>query len=92
MEGKFFEFMYNYCPFFHGKISKEEAKKILQGKPDGSFLIRQKESTENSNTQFESAVKLRIANRTHTSAERYSIHTKNELAKPHINYESRTIV
>ena len=59
MEGKFFEFMYN-CPFFHGKISKEEAKKILQGKPDGSFLIREKESTENSNTQFEIAVKLRI--------------------------------
>ena len=28
----------------------------------------------------------------HTSAEWYSIHKKNELAKPHINYESRTIV
>ena len=63
MEGKIFEFMYN-CPFFHGKISKQAAKKILQGKPDGSFLIRQKESTENSNTQFESAVKLRIASGT----------------------------
>ena len=60
MEGKFFEFMYN-CPFFHGKISKQEAKKILQGKPDGSFLIRQKESTENSDTQFEIDVELRIA-------------------------------
>ena len=30
--------------------------------------------------------------KTHTSAEWYSIHKKNELAKPHINYESRTIV
>ena len=26
------------------------------------------------------------------SEARYSIHKKNELAKPHINYESRTIV
>ena len=60
MEGKIFEFMYN-CPFFHGKISKQAAKKILQGKPDGSFLIRQKESTENSDTQFEIDVELRIA-------------------------------
>ena len=57
---KIFEFMYN-CPFFHGKISKEEAKKILQGKPDESFLIREKESTGNRDTQFEIAVKLRIA-------------------------------
>ena len=28
----------------------------------------------------------------HTSAERYGIHKKNELAKPRINYESRTIM
>ena len=29
---------------------------------------------------------------THTSAERCGIQKKNELAKPHINYESRTIM
>ena len=28
----------------------------------------------------------------HTSAKRFSRHQKNELAKPHINYESRTIM
>ena len=61
MSGNFFKFLYNDCPFFHGKISKENCKKILQGKPDGSFLIREKESTENNDsTQFEIAVKLRI--------------------------------
>ena len=53
----FFEFMYN-CPFFHGKISKTQAQNILQGKPELSFIIREKESAENSNTQFEIAVKL----------------------------------
>ena len=30
--------------------------------------------------------------RIHTRAEWYGIHKKNELAKPHINYESRTIM
>ena len=28
----------------------------------------------------------------HTSAEQYGIHKKNELAKPHINYESMAML
>ena len=45
---------------FQKQISK--AKEILEGKHNGSFLLRERDITENSNFRFEVAVILRIAN------------------------------
>ena len=61
--GEFLDFLYNDCPFFGGQITRTQAKEILEGKPNGSCLLREKDSTrESNNFQFEVAVKLRIAN------------------------------
>ena len=58
--GQFVEFLYYDCPYFWGQITREQAKEILEGKPNGSFLLREKDLTrENSNFQFEVVVKLR---------------------------------
>ena len=60
--GQLLNFLYHDCPFFWGKITQTKAKEILEGKPNGSFLLRERDITENSNFRFEVAVILRIAN------------------------------
>ena len=58
--GEFLDFLYNDCPYFWGQITREEAKEILEGKPNGSFLLREKDLTrEYNNFQFEVVVKIR---------------------------------
>ena len=58
--GEFLNFLYNDCSYFWGQITREEAKEILEGKPNGSFLLREKDLTrEYNNFQFEVAVKIR---------------------------------
>ena len=39
----FQDYFFNFCPFYWGEISKEEAEKILSDKPIGSFLLRSRD-------------------------------------------------
>ena len=52
-------YMYFDCPCFFGQITRDQAKEILEGKPNGSYLIREKDLTrENNDFRFEEIFKI----------------------------------
>ena len=39
----FQDYFFNFCPYYWGEISKDEAEKILSDQPIGSFLLRSRD-------------------------------------------------
>ena len=53
--GEIVDFLYNYCPYFWGKISNEQAKEILKKRPKQSLILYERnllEAQENYNFEL----------------------------------------